>query len=900
MSLLNLDEAREWLDIVYGDTPGLIHICSTSNWTGAVFRKSPDRTEKALNYIKRLDDDGVEGIYLRATTLRTAPPQDRRGSDDLSFYLPGLWADIDIAGPGHKTKATLPPNVDEAVRIVEASGLPEPSHWIHSGGGLYPWWMLRDAAEITDIEDFRNLSQGWQNALLRGAQKIGYHYGSGVGDLSRVLRIPGTVNRKEGLERPCQGLTGRAWHGKRYTLEELTAALAAVAPEPPPMPMATEFTASGSRHHDGEKPGEEFNRTASWRDILMPYGWEWIRKQGDTWYLRRPGKTHGGHSATLRDSTDRLWVFSEEAHPLQAFKLYDKFGAFAALEHHGDFAAAARFLSSKGYGSQRPVGVADARPAPPAAQSLAAVETASAQRTVEAGPAPQEVTRNMLVINDDRWFVLQNATKELTTRWDKTRMFNFGDVICQRDGLKMSPVTRPALNAIISETCQVKAYKEDSRRKQGEQGRYVNAPMESSMLDMILARPNQFSTLNKLSEIPFLRPNGSICSTPGYDESTKTFLELQGNLEGLEVPDKPSRQQVAAARSMILDDLLGDFPLHTESDKANALATILTPFIRDLIPTSPLAVIDAKEAGSGKNLLADIISILATGKAAQTLPYTTDNEEQRKVITSAFRSGSAMLLFDEAHEIEGAAFARALTSHSYQDRVLGASNLAEFPNNRTWISLGNQVQIKGDMGRRVYRVRLEYAGAKPESRDASQFKHSDLRQWAIDNRRELVRACLILIRAWFALDKPVAKIPFRMGSFEKWQEILAGILWVADVPGFLDNVPKWRSESDFERTDQVTHLWWLSQTYGASEFTSAQVTDALRRNREAPHPHNMDNPFDEGFARKLGLTYARLKDRILDGIQLIKLNESGHGKVIKWKIIRTDLDDGGPPVPEPG
>lgn len=640
------------------------------------------------------------------------------------------------------------------------------------------------------------------------------------------------------------------------------------------------------------RPGDDFTARTSWEEILQPKGWKIHHVTTTETFWTRPGKKRSeGWSATTgfagNGLDDRLYVWSSSTE-FDTEKPYSKFGAYTLLEHRGDFAAAARELGSRGYGQQHSARVANARPAPPAAQSVASVETAPAQRTVEAGPAPQEVTRNMLVINDDRWFVLQNATKELTTRWDKTRMFNFGDVICQRDGLKMSPVTRPALNAIVNETCQVKAYKEDSRRKEGDQGRYVSAPMESSMLDMILSRPDQFSTLNKLSEIPFLRPDGTICSTPGYDESTKTFLELQGNLQGLDVPDKPDKEQVAAARSLIMDDLLGDFPLHTESDKANALATILTPFVRDLLPTSPLAVIDAKEAGSGKNLLADVISILATGKAAQTLPYTTENEEQRKVITSAFRSGSAMLLFDEAHEIEGAAFARALTSHSYQDRVLGASNLAEFPNNRTWISLGNQVQIKGDMGRRVYRVRLEYAGARPESRDASQFRHSDLRQWAIDNRRELVRACLVLVRAWFALGKPVAKLPFRMGSFEKWQEILAGILWIAGVQGFLDNVPKWRSESDFERTDQVAHLWWLSETQGSSEFTSAQVTDALRRNREAPHPHNMDNPFDEGFARKLGQTYAKLKDRILDGIQLVKLNESGHGKVIKWKIVRIE------------
>src|SRR5688500_10608217 len=203
---LSLSETREWLEILYGDTPGLIHICSTSDWQGRTYSAKQDELDLALAYIEQLDRQKVEGIYLRACTLREIP-RGGRGGDDLSFYLPGLWGDIDIAGPGHKSKGILPPSVEEAMKIVAASGLPSPSHWVHSGGGLYPWWLLRNPAQVTDLEDFRTLSAGWQQALLRGATKLGYVYGSGVGDLSRVLRIPGTVNRKAGLERPCTGLS---------------------------------------------------------------------------------------------------------------------------------------------------------------------------------------------------------------------------------------------------------------------------------------------------------------------------------------------------------------------------------------------------------------------------------------------------------------------------------------------------------------------------------------------------------------------------------------------------------------------------------------------------------------------------------------------------------------------
>lgn len=892
MSQLNLDEAREWISIVYGDTPGLIHVCSTMDWKGLAFsHEDPARVEKVLAYIQGCNARGAEGIYLRACTLRSIP-ETGRGGDELSFYLPGLWADIDIAGPGHKSKGTLPPTVEEGLKVVEASGLPQPTHWIHSGGGLYPWWLLQNPAEITNLEDFRSLSGGWQQALLRGSAKLGYTYGSGVGDLSRVLRIPGTVNRKQGLERACTMLAGHDWNGPLYDLDRLVEALSAVTPAPAP-PTPLEIKMGSSRQ--GDRPGDEFNRTADWRDILIPHGWQWLRQQGDTWYLRRPGKMSGGHSATLRSSTDRLWVFSEEAAPFEPFKLYDKFSAYAALEHHGDFQAAARELGARGYGQRSSVGVAMVQSPVVDATSLVSVRMPSpphGDSEMEQATAPAApLTRPQLIMNDDRLDVLNNLTTALRSRWDQSRLFNFGDIICERDGNSMRPLSKGSLDAITHETCLVRKRTYDSRRKEEERERLTPSLVEARVLDMVLSRPREFSRLDKLSQIPIVRPDGTICTKPGYDASTYTFLELDPSLHGIEVPDNPTREQVQWSKALLLDELLGDFPLHTEADRANALATLITPFIRDMIPTSPLAVIDAKEAGSGKNLMADIISILTTGKSAQTLPYTVDDNEQRKVITSAFRSGVSILLFDEAHEIEGASFARALTSHSYQDRVLGSSALAEFPNNRTWISLGNQVQIKGDMARRVYRVRLEYNGAGPESREASQFRHPDLRQWALDNRRDLVTACLIMVRAWHSLGRPQAKLPFRMGSFERWQETLAGILWVAGVEDFLANVPQWRSESDFERQHSVNHLEWLGQQYGTSPFTATQVTEALKRDRTGEHPPGMDDPFPEGYARRLGQWYARMRDRVLEGMKLVKLESQGHNNTGKWAIVRAREDE---------
>lgn len=343
----DLAEVRSWLDIVYGDMPGYLNICSTGNWEGRCFTAA--QIDEAVTFVDSLDRSGMQGIYARVTSLRAVPDKGR-GSEAESLNLPGLWADLDICGPGHKTDKPLPATVEDAMRIIEVSGLPEPTVWIHSGGGLYPWWLLANSVEITDLESMKILSSNWQTIIEHASKKLGYSYGTGVKDLARVLRIPGTINRKIiDNPHPCQVMYEHSG-GRQYTIDELTEAMLAAMPELPPPPPRRDLSnllASGSSTSD--RPGDDFNARADWRDLLSD--WEWIKQQGGTWYLRRPGKSEGisatiGHST---DGVDRLYVFSD-ATAFEQNRPYDKYGAYVLLQHGGNFREATRTLSAAGYG----------------------------------------------------------------------------------------------------------------------------------------------------------------------------------------------------------------------------------------------------------------------------------------------------------------------------------------------------------------------------------------------------------------------------------------------------------------------------------------------------------------------------------------------------------------------
>lgn len=366
---VDLGQVESWINLLHGDSTGYVHICSTLSWSGRVFSVT-DSMSPLARYVQHLHDQGAKGIYMRATTVSRPPEFGERGSVADSVSLPGFWADIDLAGPGHKTKKPLPPTVAEGMRIVQEARLPQPTLWVHSGGGLYPWWLFENpihmvAPEIVD--SMQDLSSRWQDCLVSAAARIGYSYG-GVGDLSRVLRIPGTINRKvDDLQAMCRIILD---NGPRLADDEIEVGLAQaeawmkshviepVKPETPRIPLQRTGDAVGDR------PGDDFARHASWDEILEPHGYQFDRSQGEEAYWVRPGKNRrDGHSCTTNyQGSDLLYVFSTEMDGFEANTTYTKFATWAILNHGGDMKAASKVLRAQGFGAQRPQ---PARPAQP-------------------------------------------------------------------------------------------------------------------------------------------------------------------------------------------------------------------------------------------------------------------------------------------------------------------------------------------------------------------------------------------------------------------------------------------------------------------------------------------------------------------------------------------------------
>lgn len=350
-------QVRAWLSTLYADTCGFINIVSTDNWAGRSFQD----VDQAVSYVKYLDSQHAKGIYTRATTLRAALPRDQRGGVDHTSEFVGFWADMDVHGPGHKTLKTLPADFSDVRTIIREAGLPEPTEWVSSGGGYYPWWRLPEPHTVVAVEGVGELSAKLQRVIELASEKLGFSYGAGVGDLSRVLRIPGTVNRKV-ADAPTMCRWEPDFNTSLYTLWEMEgfieAALARLEPPKTVTPTPTFTLPSVGLYSQGGRPGDVFNAATTWPQLLEADGAHMLRDRGGYVEWVRPGKdARDGMSATTGYmGSDVLKVFTDSWPGLRQDETYDRFGYWAATRHNGNISAATKDLGSRGYG-ERPASV---------------------------------------------------------------------------------------------------------------------------------------------------------------------------------------------------------------------------------------------------------------------------------------------------------------------------------------------------------------------------------------------------------------------------------------------------------------------------------------------------------------------------------------------------------------
>jgi hypothetical protein len=115
--------------------------------------------------------------------------------------------------------------------------------------------------------------------------------------------------------------------------------------------------------------------------------------------------------------------------------------------------------------------------------------------------------------------------------------------------------------------------------------------------------------LNGIARQPYLRPDGSICKTAGYDPVTGLFGVFNAKL--FDIPDKPTRDHAEIALQK-LTALLCEFCFKSDHDLSAALSGLLAASIRISLALCPMYHAAAPASGSGKGYLCELITLFCT------------------------------------------------------------------------------------------------------------------------------------------------------------------------------------------------------------------------------------------------------------------------------------------------
>lgn len=397
---------------------------------------------------------------------------------------------------------------------------------------------------------------------------------------------------------------------------------------------------------------------------------------------------------------------------------------------------------------------------------------------------------------------------------------------------------------------------------------------EADMLDRV-------SVLEQVRGMPFMAGDGSLVDTRGYSAASRTWFEPIPGVNVPAVPERPSAEEVKAALSLLMDDMLVDFAFEGEADRAHALSLLLLPFVREMIdgPT-PLHLIDAVVHGSGKGLLAKVCLMVSQGVEMEVKPFPENEGELRKTITATLLEGKPVVMFDNVNDaLDSGVLAAATTEPVWSDRRLGSTANITARIRCVWVITGNNLRVSGELARRsAPRIRLDPSTKTNDPTIAENphlragFRHDNLVRWVKDHIAELAHAALVLVRSWVAAGSP-AWSGRAIGSYESWSKTLGGILEHVGVAGFLSNMDIVDDDINDERDAAalVVETWWNRYGTGLVRTDDLAICD-MEDYFEAA------NLVGRAAQTKIGLGLKKLRGRIIAGKKVTKNGRS-------WQLL---------------
>lgn len=389
-------------------------------------------------------------------------------------------------------------------------------------------------------------------------------------------------------------------------------------------------------------------------------------------------------------------------------------------------------------------------------------------------------------------------------------------------------------------------------------------------------RSLNFKEVDRIATQPYLKPDGSIVTKPGYDQETKIFSNFKKN--DYHIKPEPTRQDAENALQSILEPF-AKFPFESENDKSAAASGCITSAIRVSLPYSPMYHCKASQSSSGKTKLMKCISGYGTYHPVPSLEFPNSNEECGKKMLALLMKGSPVIFFDniDSDLTDYQSLCSILTDKNFSGRILGQNKITEVSTCALILSNGNNVRPMKDLLRRVIEINLLPTCENPAGQKFPFDPHAKI----LANRAHYVSLVLTMIRAWIVAGSPetVVQPIVTYNDWSKWcRQVL---LWLGLPDPATSLLRALDDDPDRQILRRFLHAW-----YDSFKSQNIKLREAIEKGNTALQEVFLDiNGGVKNLNRwHLGKWLSKHSKRTIDNLSLEK-DESTKLSVEGWRVI---------------
>lgn len=202
---------------------------------------------------------------------------------------------------------------------------------------------------------------------------------------------------------------------------------------------------------------------------------------------------------------------------------------------------------------------------------------------------------------------------------------SIGGVVRPRGALELVPVDGPAMRLALEESARLVRWNPRTSE-------FLRASAPPALIEALVATPDRAAWADVVGitdhplfdpatgnpiEPPYVDPDQSTRAYDLYDHRTGMILDF-GGVGWPRTPHAPKHRDAADALGR-LRNIFRHMPFSSPEDQAVAISACVTATLSPLLPTRPGHAVDAASPGSGKSLLCNAISIIATGALPATI-----------------------------------------------------------------------------------------------------------------------------------------------------------------------------------------------------------------------------------------------------------------------------------------